>query len=140
MIDYKSGGDLRAALHAACPNGIEIYFDNVGGDISQAALSLINHHARIVVCGQTSQYNAPSASGHIAPQLLILHSALMQGFVVYDYEDRDDEAIARLGQLIKQGRLRFRENIADGLDNAPQAFIDLFDGRSFGKQLVRVAN
>lgn len=63
----------------------------------------------------------------------------MQGFVVYDYEDRNDEAVARLGQLVRDGRLHYRENIIDGLENAPQAFIDLFDGKSFGKQLVRLA-
>lgn len=139
-LDYKATDDLRVALAQACPKGIDVYFDNVGGDITQAALSQINHHARIVICGQTSQYNHPSASGKFAPELLIQKSARMQGFVVYDYEDRNDEAMARLGTLIRDGRLRYRENIIDGLENAPQAFIDLFDGRSFGKQLVRVAS
>lgn len=140
VVNYKATDDLNVALAQACPNGIDVYFDNVGGDITQAALSLINHHARIVICGQTSQYNQPSDSGKFAPELLIQKSARMQGFVVYDYEDRNDEAIARLGQLIRDGRLHYRENIIDGLENAPQAFIDLFEGRSFGKQLVRVAS
>ncbi len=139
VINYKTSHDLRAALEDACPDGIDVYFDNVGGDITQAALSLINHHARIVICGQTSQYNHPSASGRFAPERLIQKSALMQGFVVYDYEERNHEAIARLGQLIRDGRLRYRENIVDGLENAAQAFIDLFEGNSFGKQLVRLA-
>lgn len=103
-------------------------------------MSLLNHGARIVVCGQTSQYNATSDGGKVAPELLIRHSARMQGFVVYDYEDRNGEAVARLGQLIREGRLHYRENIVDGLENAPQAFIDLFEGRSFGKQLVRLAD
>lgn len=140
VVDYKAGNDLRAALGKACPDGIDVYFDNVGGAVTEAALSLINRHARIVVCGQTSQYNAPKDSGRFAPGLLIGHSARMQGFVVYDYEDRNDEAIARLGQLVRQGRLRYREHIVDGLEKAPQAFIDLFESRSFGKQLVRVAS
>ncbi|HEU0231333.1 MAG TPA: NADP-dependent oxidoreductase [Burkholderiaceae bacterium] len=139
-INYRAVTDLRAALSDACPDGIDVYFDNVGGDITQAALSLINHHARIVICGQTSQYNHPSESGRFAPELLIQRSALMQGFVVYDYADRNDEAVARLGQLIRDGRLHYRENIIEGLENAPQAFIDLFDGKSFGKQLVRLAH
>lgn len=106
---------------------------------SPRPLSLINQHARIVICGQTSQYNNPSDSGRFAPELLIQRSALMQGFVVYDYEDRNGEAIARLGQLVRDGKLHYRENIIDGLENAPQAFIDLFEGKSFGKQLVRLA-
>lgn len=138
VINYKTAGDLRTALEEACPDGIDVYFDNVGGDVTKAVLSLINRHARIVVCGQTSQYNTPSDSGKFALELLIESSARMQGFVVYDYEDRNDEAITRLGQLIRDGRLRYRENIVDGLENAPQAFIDLFEGKSFGKQLVRV--
>ncbi|TAN05007.1 MAG: NADP-dependent oxidoreductase [Rhodanobacteraceae bacterium] len=138
VVDYKRAGDLTDALREACPDGIDVYFDNVGGPITQAALALINRHARIVVCGQTSQYNNLSDSGKVAPEWLIGRSALMQGFVVYDYADRNDEAIARLSQLVRQGRLRYRENIVDGLQNAPQAFIDLFEGKSFGKQLVRL--
>ncbi len=139
VVDYHAAGDLRAALGKACPDGIDVYFDNVGGDISQAVLTLINHRARIVLCGQTSQYNHPTESGRFAPERLIQKSALMQGFVVYDYADRNDEAVARLSQLIRDGRLRYRENIIEGLENAPQAFIDLFEGKSFGKQLVRLA-
>lgn len=141
VINYKQASDLTAELGDACPDGIDIYFDNVGGDITQAAFSLINYHARIVVCGQTSQYNdSSSASGAIAPNLLIKHSAMMKGFVVYDYADRNDDATAKLGQWIKDGQLHYRENIVDGLENAPQAFIDLFEGHSFGKQLVRLAD
>lgn len=139
VVNYKTSDNLRAALRDACPAGIDVYFDNVGGDITQAVLSLINHHARVVICGQTSQYNNPTDSGRFAPELLIQKSALMQGFVVYDYKDRNDEAVARLGQLIKDGRLHYRENIVDGLENAAQAFIDLFEGKSFGKQIVRLA-
>lgn len=140
VINYKTAQDLAAELGAACPDGIDVYFDNVGGAITQAALSLINYHARIVVCGQTSQYNeASSVSGSIAPHLLIKHSAMMKGFVVYDYQDRNAEAIEQLGKWIREGKLHYRENIVDGLDNAPQAFIDLFEGKSFGKQLVRLS-
>ncbi|MEO6984908.1 MAG: NADP-dependent oxidoreductase [Paralcaligenes sp.] len=139
VIDYRTTHDLHAALSDACPDGIDVYFDNVGGGVTQAALSLINHHARIIICGQTSQYNNPTESGRFSPELLIQKSALMQGFVVYDYAARNDEAVARLGQLIRDGRLHYRENIVEGLENAPQAFIDLFEGKSFGKQLVQLA-
>lgn len=139
VINYKTVDDLHDALAQACPDGIDVYFDNVGGDITQAALAQLNHRARVVICGQTSQYNHPTDSGKFAPDLLIQHSARMQGFVVYDYEHRNAEAVARLSQLVRDEKLKYRENIVDGLENAPQAFIDLFDGHSFGKQLVRVA-
>lgn len=140
VINYKTSKDLAADLDEACPDGIDVYFDNVGGEITQAALSLINYHARIVICGQTSQYNkSDPASAGVDPHVFIKKSAMMKGFVVYDFEDRNDEAIEKLGQWIKEGKLHYRENIIDGIDNAPQAFIDLFDGKSFGKQLVRLA-
>ncbi len=135
VVDYQASDDLRAALGEACPDGIDVYFDNVGGEITQAALSLINRHARIVVCGQTSQYNAAKDSGKFAPELLIERSARMEGFVVYDYEDRNDEAIARLGQLVRQGKLRYREHIVDGLENAPRAFVDLFESNNCGRDV-----
>lgn len=140
VINYKTTKDLAKELSDACPNGIDVYFDNVGGEITQAAMALINYHARIVICGQTSQYNeSNAASGAIAPNLLVKSSARMEGFVVYDFADRNDEAIEQLGGWIKDGTLQHRENIAHGLENAPQAFIDLFSSKGFGKQLVKLA-
>lgn len=140
VINYKTTQDLAKTLGDACPDGIDVYFDNVGGEITQAAMSLLNYHARIVICGQTSQYNdASSVSGAIAPNILVKHSAKMEGFVVYDFADRNDEAIEQLGQWIKDGKLHYRENITEGLDSAPQAFIDLFSSKGFGKQLVKLA-
>lgn len=140
MINDSDTEDLTAALATACPDGIDVYFDNVGSAVIQAAVSLINYHARIVVCGQASQYNeSASASGAIAPQVLIKHSALMQGFVVYDYKVRNAGIIAQLGEWTKNGQLRYRENIVEGLENAPQASIDPFSSRRFDKQLVRLA-
>lgn len=140
VINYKTTKDLAKELSDACPNGVDVYFDNVGGEITQAAMSLINYHARIVICGQTSQYNeSTAASGAIAPNLLVKSSARMEGFVVYDFADRNDEAIEKLGGWIKDGTLHHRENIAHGLESAPQAFIDLFSSKGFGKQLVKLA-
>lgn len=140
VINYKTSPDLAKELKHACPAGIDVYFDNVGGEITQAAMSLINYHARIVVCGQTSQYNdATATSGAIAPHLLIKSSARMEGFVVYDFAERNNEAIAKLGQWLKDGSLKYKENIIAGLENAPQAFIDLFSSKGFGKQLVKLA-
>lgn len=141
VINYKTAPDLTTALSDACPNGIDVYFDNVGGEVTQAAMSLINYHARIVVCGQTSQYNdAVGNNGAIAPNLLIKSSAKMEGFVVYDFEHRNDEAIQQLGQWIKEGTLQYKENIVAGLENTLQAFIDLFSSKIFGKQLIKLTD
>ena len=114
-------------------------------DITQAALSLIEHGTRIVVCGQTSQCNkgsddASGKGGTIDPHLLIEHSASVQGFVVHDYDERRGEAIEGLGRLIRDGGLHNRENMYEGIERAPQAFIDLFFGKSFGKRPVRLAD
>lgn len=139
-INYKTTNDMKKSLQEACPNGIDIYFDTIGGEITHTALALINYHARVIICGQTSQYNLknpPKVSGNL--NFLIKKSALMEGFVVYDYEDKNDEAIAYLEKLIREDKLKYKENIVDDIENAPQAFIDLFKGNSFGKQLVRVA-
>lgn len=139
-INYKTTSDMKAALRETCPDGVDIYFDTVGGEITHTVLELINYHARVIICGQTSQYNLdnpPKISGDF--DFLIKKSALIEGFVVYDYEDKNDEAVAYLEKLIKENKLKYKENIVDGIENAPQAFIDLFKGNSFGKQLVRVA-
>lgn len=139
-INYKTTDDMKKALQEACPDGIDIYFDTVGGEITHTVLGLINYHARVIICGQTSQYNLvnpPKISGDF--NFLIRKSALMEGFVVYDYEDKNDEAVAYLEKLIREGKLKYKESVVDGIENAPQAFIDLFKGNSFGKQLVKVA-
>lgn len=139
-INYKKVSDLRKSLKEACPNGIDIYFDNVGGTISDAALSLINNNARIPLCGQISLYNERHLpmGPRIQPQLLT-HSALMKGFIVRNYADRFDEGIHQLADWLKEKKLKYAENVVDGLENAPQAFIGLFAGENLGKQLVKVS-
>ncbi|GAA0447454.1 NADP-dependent oxidoreductase [Lentibacillus halophilus] len=140
-INYKTTTDMGMALQEACPEGIDIYFDNVGGEITHAALTLINYHARIIICGQTSQYNLehpPMIPGNF--DFLIKKSALMKGFVVYDYADRNDEAVSYLARLMNEGELTYEEHIVEGLENAPQAFMDLFKSKSFGKQLVKLSD
>jgi hypothetical protein len=139
-INYKIVSHLRKALKEVCPNGVDIYFDNVGGDISDAVLSLINNHARIPLCGQISLYNEIqiSTGPRIQPRLLTF-SALMQGFLVHNYTDRFDEGIRQLADWLKEKKLTYAEHIVEGLENAPKAFIGLFAGENLGKQLVKVA-
>jgi len=139
-VNYRTIPDLRKALKEACPNGVDIYFDNVGGDISDAVISLINNNARIPLCGQISLYNDLQipAGPRIQPQLLT-HSALMKGFIVRNYADRFDEGIRLLAHWLKEKKLKYVENITEGLENAPKAFIGLFAGENLGKQLVKVS-
>ncbi len=138
-INYRTAPSLRKALEEACPNGVDIYFDNVGGDISDAVLSLINNNARIPLCGQISLYNEKHTpmGPRIQPQLLT-HSALMKGFIVRNYADRFEEGILQLAHWLREKRLKYAENIIEGLENAPKAFIGLFAGENLGKQLVKV--
>jgi NADPH-dependent curcumin reductase CurA len=138
-INYKTAPNLRKALKEACPNGVDIYFDNVGGNISDAVLSLINNNARIPLCGQISLYNETQipTGPRTQPQLLT-HSALMKGFLVYNYADRFDEGIRQLADWLREKKLKYVENVVEGLENAPKAFIGLFAGENLGKQLVKV--
>lgn len=140
-INYKKNSDLRNALKKACPDGVDIYFDNVGGNISDAVLSLINNNARIPLCGQISLYNERHLpmGPRIQPQLLT-HSALMKGFIVRNYASRFDEGIRQLADWLKEKKLKYTENVVNGLENAPKAFIGLFAGENLGKQLVKVSS
>ena len=139
-INYRTTVNLRKALNEACPDGVDIYFDNVGGDISDAVISLINNNARIPLCGQISMYNETKISigPRIQPQLLT-HSALLKGFIVRNYADRFDEGIRLLAHWLKENKLKYVENVILGLGNAPKAFIGLFEGENLGKQIVKVS-
>ena len=136
-IDYKAG-DVRAAVKAACPDGVDVYFDNVGGEISAAVHARLNVGARIAICGQVSQYNAERPEPTFYPQLLIVYRARMQGFLVSDYVPRFGEAIPRLARWVMNGDIRYRETVTEGLENAPRAFIGMLKGENRGKALVRV--
>ena len=138
-IDYK-GEDLRARLKETCPGGVEVYFDNCGGDISAAVYSRLALHACIVVCGQISQYNAERPEPNFHPGALIVFRARMEGFLVTDYAHRFDEAAMRLARWVAEGKIRWRETVTDGLENAPAAFIGMLNGENRGKALVRVAS
>ena len=137
-INYKTE-DVDAALAAACPNGIDVYFDNVGGFVTDAVMQQINVHARISVCGQISQYNLPTPE--LAPRnmgLLIQKQARMEGFLVFNFAHRHEHARQRMAAWIRSGDLRYREDVVEGLENAPAAFIGMMTGENFGKLLVRV--
>jgi NADPH-dependent curcumin reductase CurA len=137
-IDYKNE-DLRAALKAACPNGVDVYFDNCGGEISAAVHSRLNVGARIVICGQISQYNLDRPEPTFHPGALIVFRARMEGFLVSDYAHRFDEAAARLARWVGEGKIRYREDVTEGLENAPRAFLGMLRGENRGKALVKVA-
>ena len=137
---YKSPGKLRDELAAECPNGVDVYFDNVGGDISDAVMPLIAHGARIVICGLISMYNANEVEPGPRPQpFLLVNSALMQGFIVTQFAPRFAEGIRQLAQWLIERKLKYPETIVEGFENTPQAFIGLFRGENLGKQIVKVA-
>lgn len=138
-INYKTAADMKQALKDACPNGVDIYFDNVGGDISDAVLPFINKSARVIICGQISLYNLEKPDVGPRPQpYLLVKSALMQGFIITDYAPRFAEGVKQLGQWLSEGKMKYAENVVDGFENTPRAFLGLFSGENLGKQLVRV--
>ena len=136
-IDYKAG-DVREAVKVACPDGVDVYFDNVGGEISAAVHARLNVGARIAICGQVSQYNVERPQPTFDPRLLIVYRARMQGFLVSDYAPRFGEAIPRLARWVASGDIRYRETVTEGLENAARAFIGMLNGENRGKALVKV--
>ena len=140
-INYKTTRNMRKAIATACPNGVDVYFDNVGGDISDAVLVKINQFARIVVCGAISVYNATSLPQSLSVQpFLVRNSALMQGFIVNDYAAKFPKAMGQLSQWLAEGKLKHVETMVEGFDQIPQAFLDLFDGKNKGKMVVKVSD
>ena len=138
--NYKTTDNHYAALKELCPSGIDCYFDNVGGVITDAVLVQLNLHARVCICGQISQYN--NQKPELGPRLLgtlIVSRARVQGMLVMDYAARFPYALAELTEWVKEGRLQYDETIVDGFENTPRAFIGLLQGRNTGKMLVHVA-
>jgi NADPH-dependent curcumin reductase CurA len=139
-IDYKQYPDVRSlatALKEACPNGIDGYFENVGGIILDAVMLRANAFSRIALCGMIAGYNGdpiPMA----APQLLLVNRMKIQGFIVSEHMALWPQALAELGGLVATGKLKYRETVAQGLAAAPEAFLGLLKGRNFGKQLVKL--
>lgn len=141
-LDYKSG-NLTEKLKKACPEGIDVYFENVGGDVTRAVAPLLNKGSRVPVCGYVSNYNDKDITAAITP-FDILGSVVNvpehRFFVVTEWMERWPEATVQLGEWVKDGRLHYRESIGEGLENAPELFRGLLRGRNFGKQLVKVAD
>ena len=138
-IDYRQG-DLREGLKTHCPKGVDIYFDNVGGEILDTVLTRINLKARVIICGAISQYNnATGVKGPANYLALLVNRARMEGMVVFDYAARYPEGIAAIASWMREGRFTSREDVVEGLSTFPQALLKLFSGENFGKLILRVA-
>ena len=137
-INYKTQ-DLDEALGRTCPGGIDVYYDNVAGRILEAVLRHINVGARIPLVGLISQYNAPTPPPGPNLMPLLVKRALIQGFLVGDHEARRDEFLRDVSGWLREKKMKYREDIVEGLENAPRAFLGLFHGKNFGKLLVRVS-
>lgn len=138
-INYNTTENMTAAIAEAAPNGVDIYFDNVGGPISDAILFNINQFARLIICGAISVYNNTELPKSISVQpFLIKNSALMQGFIVSNYAEIFPEAIKQLSTWLAEGKLTYTETVVNGFDEIPNAFIDLFEGKNKGKMVVKI--
>jgi NADPH-dependent curcumin reductase CurA len=138
-IDYKSD-DVPRALKDACPDGVDVYFDNVGGEILDAVLARLARGARVVICGAVSQYNEKKMRGPSNYMSLLVNRATMTGFVVFDYADRYGDAAREMGGWLKEGKLKSREDIVQGLDTFPETLVKLFKGENDGKLVLQVGD
>jgi len=136
-VDYKAG-NLARDLAAATPKGIDINFENVGGEILDTIALRLNPFSRIPLCGLISQYNEVHPRGMHNFVMLLINRVTVRGFIVSDYMDRADQALAELAGWVKEGKIKYRETIANGIENAPRAFIGLLKGENVGKQLVKL--
>ena len=138
-IDYKAD-NLDSALAAACPEGVDIYYDNTAGTISDAVLKHLRAGARVVICGTASIANwEPIPEGPRVERHLLVKRARMQGFIIFDYAERYTEALQELTQWVRQGLIRYREDILEGIEQAPGSIAGLYRGENFGKRLIRIA-
>ena len=139
-INYKTE-NLNTALASACPPGVDVYFDNVGGFVTDAVLEQINSWARIVICGQISQYDLEEPEpGPRNLRLLTINQARMEGFLVFQFAHRYEEGRQRVAGWVKEGKVKYREDVVEGLENAPRAFMGLMRGENFGKLIVKVSD
>ena len=139
VINYKTTKDMRKAITDACPKGVDVYFDNVGGEISDAVISNVNFHARIVLCGQISLYNATEVPmGPRIQPMLLTRSVLMQGFIVSNYQNLFLEGTQQLAEWVTQGKLKYTETVEHGFNKLPSALLGLFTGENMGKMVVEI--
>jgi len=136
-VDYKAG-NLHGDLKQACPKGIDVDFENVGGEILDTVLRQMNLASRIVICGLIAEYNAEQAYGYKNMRAILVNRVKMQGMIVFDWKERYGEALKALAGYLAQGKLKYRESVVEGLDNAPKGLIGLLKGQNFGKQLVKL--
>ena len=138
-FNYKTVGDVIAEVGKHCPKGIDVYFENVGGVHLEAALEHMNTHGRIVLCGMISMYNATQpVPGPTNLAYIIIKQLTMQGFIVTDHFDKMQQFYADMGKWIAEGKIKWKETVVDGIENAPKAFIGLFKGENFGKMIVNI--
>ncbi len=137
-VDYKAG-KLSEDLAAACPNGVDVYFENVGGEIMEAVMSKMNFASRMVVCGLISDYNRTEPYAINSMRAVLVNRIRMQGMIVFDWINRYPEGIKALSGLVASGKIKYRESVVQGIENAPQGLVDLLQGKNFGKQLVKIA-
>lgn len=138
-LNYKTTPELRKAIAAACPDGIDVYFDNVGGDISDDVMASMNRLGRVAVCGAIALYNATEIPmGPRVQPLLITRSILMQGFIVSNYSDKFLMALHQLSMWLTEGKLVYEETVVEGFNKIPEAFIGLFEGKNEGKMVVKI--
>jgi NADPH-dependent curcumin reductase CurA len=137
-VDYKAG-NLQGDLKEACPKGVDVYFDNVGGETLDTLLRQMNLFSRIVTCGLISDYNATEPYAIKNIRAMLVNRIKMQGMIVFDWKERYGEALKALAGYLAEGKLKYRESVVDGLENAPKGLIALLKGQNFGKQLVKLA-
>jgi leukotriene B4 12-hydroxydehydrogenase/15-oxo-prostaglandin 13-reductase len=140
-FNYKTVSDYYEKLRELCPTGIDVYFDNVGGEITDAVFRLINTKARISICGQISQYNLekPEMGPRLTLTMLLVRQARAEGFLVFQFADKYPEGLRQLAQWLKEGKIKYKEDIEHGIENTPRAFMAMLKGRNVGKQLVKVS-
>jgi NADPH-dependent curcumin reductase CurA len=136
-VDYKAG-NLLEDLRRACPKGVDVDFENVGGEILDTLLRVMNLYSRIVVCGLIAEYTAAAPYGYKTLRSVLVNRIRMQGMIVFDWKDRYGEALAGLAGYLAEGKLKYRESVVHGIDNAPKGLIALLKGENFGKQLVKL--
>lgn len=138
-VNYKTSKSIRKDLAKLCPDGVNCYFDNVGGDITEGVIANLAFHSRIALCGLISQYNTTRMpEGSFMMSILLTRSVLLKGFIVRDYSSRFDEGLVQLSEWVSEGKLKYRTTIMEGFDKLPEAFLGLFTGKNTGKMLVKV--
>ena len=137
-VDYKAG-NLYRDLREACPKGVDVLFENVGGEILDTMLRIMNLHSRIIICGLISEYNSTEPYAYKSLRSVLVNRIKMQGMIVFDWKDRYAEGVQALTGHLAQGKLKYRESVVEGIENAPKGFLALLKGGNFGKQLVKLA-